>query len=214
MWGGKIRLKMPMLFSIGFLFQFLIAGLTGIMLAVAPFDWQLTDTYFVVAHFHYVLVGSIVFMIFAAIYYWFPKATGRMLSERLGRWHFWLFLIGFHMTFDPLHFAGLRGMSRRIYTYQPGRGLETLNLIASIGAILQGLGVLMLVINVIVSLKSGAVAGNDPWDAWTLERADDFATARVQLRDGARRPEPPAPVGLEASRGSRLEVRMNRNASK
>ncbi len=186
MWGGKIRFKMPMLFSIGFLFQFLIAGLTGILLAVAPFDWQLTETYFVVAHFHYVLVGAIVFMIFAAIYYWFPKATGRMLSERLGRWHFWLFLIGFHLTFDTMHFAGLKGMPRRIYTYQPGRGLETLNLIESIGGLFQALGVLMLVINVIVSLKSGAVAGNDPWDAWTLEWSTtspppeyNFATAPV-----------------------------------
>ncbi len=169
MWGGKIRFKMPMLFSIGFLFQFLIAGLTGILLSVAPFDWQLTETYFVVAHFHYVLVGAIVFMIFAAIYYWFPKATGRMLSERLGRWHFWLFLIGFHLTFDTMHFAGLRGMPRRIYTYQPGRGLETLNLIESIGGLVQALGILMFLINVVTSLKSGAVAGNDPWDAWTLE---------------------------------------------
>ena len=139
------------------------------MLGVAPFDWQLTDSYFVVAHFHYVLIGAIVFMIFAAIYYWFPKATGRMLSERLGKWHFWLFLIGFHLTFDPLHFAGLRGMSRRIYTYQPGRGLEGLNLIASVGAVFQAVAVLILVINVIYSLSAGDEAGPDPWDAWTLE---------------------------------------------
>src|SRR5580658_6637572 len=135
MWGGRIRLQVPMLFSIAFLFQFLVAGLTGIILAVAPFDWQLTDTYFVVAHFHYILVGAILFMIFAAIYYWFPKATGKMLDERLGQWHFWLFLIGFHLTFDTLHFAGLEGMPRRIYTYQPGRGFELPNLIASIGVI-------------------------------------------------------------------------------
>src|SRR5208282_2853145 len=113
-WGGKLRFKVPMLFSLGFLFQFLVAGLTGIMLAVAPFDWQLTDTYFVVAHFHYVLIGAIVFMIFAAIYYWFPKATGRMLSETLGKWHFWLFLIGFHLTFDTMHFAGLRARDAQL----------------------------------------------------------------------------------------------------
>ncbi len=169
MWGGKIRFRVPMLFSIAFLVQFLIAGLTGIMLGVAPFDWQLTDTYFVVAHFHYVLIGAIVFMIFAAIYYWFPKATGKMLSERLGKWHFWLFLIGFHMTFDTLHFAGMRGMPRRIYTYQPGRGLDTLNLIESIGVIFQAAGVLILIINVLRSIQSGAPAGDDPWDAWTLE---------------------------------------------
>ena len=168
-WGGKLRLRVPMLFSIGFLFQFLIAGLTGIMLAVAPFDWQLTDTYFVVAHFHYVLIGAIVFMDFAAIYYWFPKATGRMLSERLGKWHFWLFLIGFHLTFDTLHFAGMKGMPRRIYTYQPGRGLDTLNLVASIGAVFQAVAVLILLVNVVKSLRSGKPAGDDPWDAWTLE---------------------------------------------
>jgi len=168
-WGGKVRLKVPMLFCIAFLFQFLIAGLTGIMLGVAPFDWQLTDTYFVVAHFHYVLVGAIIFMIFAAIYYWFPKATGRMLSERLGKWHFWLFLIGFHLTFDTLHFVGMKGMPRRIYTYQPGRGIDTLNLVASIGAVLQAVAVLILIINVVKSLRSGESAGDDPWDAWTLE---------------------------------------------
>jgi cytochrome c oxidase subunit I len=168
-WGGKIRFKVPMLFCLAFLFQFLIAGLTGIMLGVAPWDWQLTDTYFVVAHFHYVLVGAIVFMIFAAIYFWFPKATGRMLNERLGQWHFWLFLIGFHLTFDTLHFAGIHGMARRIYTYQPGRGLEWMNLIASIGAVFQALGVLALLVNVVHSLIDGPVAGPDPWDAWTLE---------------------------------------------
>ncbi len=168
-WGGKIRFKVPMLFCLGFLFQFLIAGLTGIILSVAPFDWQLTDTYFVVAHFHYVLIGGILFTIFAAIYYWFPKATGRMLSETLGMWHFWLFLIGFHVTFDTLHFAGLMGMPRRIYTYQAGRGLEMLNLIASVGVIFQGAGVLCFVANVLRALRSGAPAGDDPWDAWTLE---------------------------------------------
>ena len=168
-WGGKIRFKVPMLFCLGFLFQFLIAGLTGIHLSVAPFDWQLSDTYFVVAHFHYVLIGGLLFTIFGAIYYWFPKATGRMLSETLGKWHFWLFLIGFHLTFDTLHFAGLFGMPRRIYTYQPGRGLATLNLIASCGVIFQAAGVLCLVINVVRSLRSGELAGDDPWDAWTLE---------------------------------------------
>src|SRR5271155_4726897 len=139
MWGGRIRPRVPMLFSIAFLFQFLVAGLTGIILAVAPFDWQLTETYFVVAHFHYVLIGGILFMIFSAIYYWFPKATGKMLGERLGRWHFWLFLIGFHLTFYTLHFAGFAGMPRRIYTYQPGRGLEGYNLLASIGVLFQAL---------------------------------------------------------------------------
>ena len=169
MWGGKIRLKTPMLFCIGFLLQFLIAGLTGIMLAVAPFDWQLTDTYFVVAHFHYVLFGGLLFTLFGAIYYWFPKATGRMLDETLGKWHFWLIVIGFHLTFDPQHFAGLFGMPRRIYTYAPGRGWEIWNFISSIGVAVQVVAILIFVWNVLVSLRSGQVAGKDPWDAWTLE---------------------------------------------
>jgi cytochrome c oxidase subunit 1 len=169
MWGGKIRFATPMLFCLGFLFQFLIAGLTGIMLAVTPFDWQLSDSYFVVAHFHFVLVGSLLFTIFAAIYYWFPKATGRMLSERLGKWHFWLFIIGFHVTFDTMHIPGILGMPRRIYTYQAGRGWETLNLICSLGVILQAAGVLIFVWNILRSVIKGKRAGNDPWDAWTLE---------------------------------------------
>ena len=126
MWGGRIQFKTPMLFSIGFLFQFLIAGLTGIMLASAPFDWQLSLSYFVVAHFHYVIVGGILFALFAAFYYWYPKITGRMLNETLGKLHFWLFLIGFHVTFDVMHFPGLLGMPRRIYTYEPRPGWETL----------------------------------------------------------------------------------------
>ena len=109
LWGGKIRFRVPMLLCLGFLFQFLIAGLTGIMLAAVPFDWQVSDSYFVVAHFHYVLVGALVFTIFGAMYYWFPKATGKMLSETLGKWHFWLFVIGFHITFDTMHIPGLLG---------------------------------------------------------------------------------------------------------
>ncbi len=158
-----------MLFCIAFLFQFLIAGLTGIMLAAAPFDWQLALSYFVVAHFHYVIVGGILFAIFAAFYYWYPKATGRLLSERLGQLHFWLFVIGFHVTFDVMHVPGLLGMPRRIYTYEPGRGWDTLNLIVSIGAFIQGIAVLVFVANLILSYWRGARAGKDPWDAWTLE---------------------------------------------
>ena len=169
MWGGRIAFSTPMLFSVAFIFQFLVAGLTGIMLAVVPFTWQMTDTYFVVAHFHYTLIGGFVFLMFAGIYYWFPKVTGRMLDERLGRWHFWLFLIGFNMTMGILHFAGLLGMPRRIYTYQTGHGWDTINLIASLGVVPQILGVLMFVINIIVSVRRGARAGDDPWDAWTVE---------------------------------------------
>ncbi len=144
MWGGKLRFDTPMLFSVGFLFQFLIAGLTGIMLAAAPFDWQLNDSYFVIAHFHFVLVGALVFMIFAAVYYWYPKATGRLMSERMGKWHFWLFLIGFHITFDTMHIPGILGMPRRIYTYEAGRGWGIWNLICTIGVVFQVIGTLIL----------------------------------------------------------------------
>jgi cytochrome c oxidase subunit 1 len=171
MYGGKIRFRTPMLFSCAFLFQFLMAGLTGVMMSVAPFDWQLTDSYFVVAHFHFVLVGSLLFTIFAAIYYWFPKVTGRMLSERLGRWHFWLFVIGFNVTFLTMHGQGLLGMPRRVYTYSGDRGWEIWNLVTSLGVPLQALAVLIFVINVVASLRRGQIAGDDPWDAWTLEWA-------------------------------------------
>jgi cytochrome c oxidase subunit 1 len=169
MWGGKIRFRTPMLFCVAFLFQFLCAGLTGIMLAVAPFDWQLSDSYFVVAHFHYVLIGGLLFTIFGAIYYWFPKVTGRLMSERLGRWHFWLFALGFNLTFAPLHIAGILGMPRRIYTYDAGRGWEIWNLVATIGVAFQALGILFFVANLLWSSRRGARAGDDPWDAWTLE---------------------------------------------
>jgi len=169
MWGGKIRLTIPMLFCVGFLFQFLIAGLTGIMLAASPFDWQLNNSYFVVAHFHYVLIGGLVFTIFAALYYWYPKVTGRMWNETMGKWHFWLFLIGFHLTFDFMHIPGVLGMPRRIYTYEPGRGWEIWNLIVSLGVIVQIIGILFWVVNFVWSYFKGKPAGNDPWDAWTLE---------------------------------------------
>ncbi|HEY7211991.1 MAG TPA: cytochrome c oxidase subunit I [Bryobacteraceae bacterium] len=171
MYGGKLRLDTPLLFCLGFLLQFLVAGLTGIMLAVAPFDWQLHDSYFVVAHFHFTLIGGLIFGLFAGMYYWFPKATGRLLSDKLGKWHFWLLCIGFNMTFIPLHFAGLLGMPRRIYTYMPGRGWESWNLVASIGVIFQIAGILCFVWNVLRSAKRGEVAGDDPWDGWTLEWA-------------------------------------------
>ncbi len=171
MWGGKIRYATPMMFCLGFLFQFLIAGLTGIILSAAPVDWQLSHSYFVVAHFHYVIVGGILFALFGAFYYWYPKMTGRMLDETLGKWHFWLFLIGFHLTFDFMHIPGFLGMPRRIYTYEPGRGWEIWNLIVTIGVIFQAAGVLCFVANLIGSYFRGAPAGSDPWDAWTLEWA-------------------------------------------
>jgi cytochrome c oxidase subunit 1 len=171
MWGGKIHFTVPMLFCTAFLFQFTLAGLTGIMLSVAPFDWQLHNSYFVVAHFHYVIVGGILFALFAAFYYWFPKITGRMMSEELGKWHFWLFVLGFQMTFDFMHIVGLLGMPREIYTYEPGHHWATWNLIVTIGAFIQTIAVLIFVYNLVRSHFYGELAGNDPWDAWTLEWA-------------------------------------------
>jgi cytochrome c oxidase subunit I len=169
MWGGKIEFKTPMLFCVAFLFQFLVAGLTGIMLGAAPFDWQLSNSYFVVAHFHYVIVGGILFTIFGAFYYWFPKMSGKMCNETLGKLHFWLFFIGFHLTFDFMHIPGLLGMPRRIYTYEPVRGWDVWNLIVTIGVFFQALGTVIFVTNLLWSYFKGKAAGSDPWDAWTLE---------------------------------------------
>jgi cytochrome c oxidase subunit 1 len=169
MWGGKIELTTPMLFCVAFLFQFLVAGLTGIMLSAAPLDWQLGNSYFVVAHFHYVIVGGILFATFGAFYYWFPKVSGRMCSEPLGRLHFWLFVIGFHLTFDFMHIPGLLGMPRRIYTYEADRGWGIWNLVVTIGVVFQAAGILVFLANLIRSYRVGAIAGSDPWDAWTLE---------------------------------------------
>ena len=169
MWGGKISFKPPMLFCVAFLFQFLIAGLTGIMLGSAPIDWQLGSSYFVVAHFHYVIVGSILFAIFAGIYYWFPKVTGKMYSEPLAKVHFWLFVIGFHLTFDFMHVPGLLGMPRRIYTYEPGRGWDALNFVVTVGVFFQAAGILAFAVNLVQSYFRGSPTGSDPWDAWTLE---------------------------------------------
>ena len=169
MWGGKLRFDAPMMFCIAFLFQFLVAGLTGITLAVAPFDWQLGNSYYVVAHFHYVIVGGILVTIFGAFYYWFPKATGKRYSEKLASLHFWLFFVGFHLTFDFMHIPGLLGMPRRIYTYEPGRGWDTWNLLVTVGVVFQAAGILIFACNLIWSYLRGKTAGNDPWDAWTLE---------------------------------------------
>jgi cytochrome c oxidase subunit 1 len=169
MWGGKISFRTPMLFCTAFLFQFLVAGLTGVVLSSAPLNWQLAGSYFVVAHFHYVIVGSILFTAFGAFYYWFPKVSGRLYSEPLGKLHFWLFFIGFHLTFDFMHIPGLLGMPRRIYTYEPGRGWDVWNLIVSIGVLFQAAGVLVFVANLVWSFLRGPPAGSDPWDAWTLE---------------------------------------------
>ncbi len=169
MFGGKIRFRPPMMFCIAFLFQFVIAGLTGIMLAAAPFTWQLSDSYFVVAHFHYVLIGGLVFTIFGAIYYWFPKMSGRMVDERLAKAHFWLFVVGFQISFNTMHVQGLLGMPRRVYTYPADRGWEIWNQITTLGIAFQIIGLLFFVAAILLALRKGEPAGPDPWDAWTLE---------------------------------------------
>jgi cytochrome c oxidase subunit 1 len=169
MWGGQLQFKTPMLFCTAFIFQFLIAGLTGVMLSAAPFNWQLSNSYFVVAHFHYVIVGAILFTIFGAFYYWFPKMTGRLYNEKLGKLQFWLFVVGFHLTFDFMHVPGILGMPRRIYTYEPGRGWDIWNLIVTVGVFFQTISILVFICNFVYSMFKGQSAGNDPWDAWTLE---------------------------------------------
>jgi cytochrome c oxidase subunit 1 len=170
-WKGALRLNTSMLFSLGFIVMFTIGGLSGVMHSIVPSDTQQTDTYFVVAHFHYVLFGGLIFAIFAGMFYWMPKIFGRMLNERLGKITFWLMLIGFNVTFFPMHLLGLYGMPRRTYRYDSGLGWQGINQIVSVGAFLIALATLLFLTNVIVSLvlKRGEVAGNDPWDGRTLE---------------------------------------------
>jgi cytochrome c oxidase subunit 1 len=169
LWRGTIEYRVPLLYCVGGIATFLMGGITGIFLAVFPVDWQLTDTYFVVAHFHYTAFGGAAFAGVGALYYWFPKLSGRMLSESLGKVSFWLFLVGFHVTFLIQHSAGLSGMPRRVYEYADVDHLHLYNLISTIGSFILALGVLLTVINVVRSLKSGAIAGPDPWKANTLE---------------------------------------------
>ncbi len=169
LWRGTIEFKTPLLFCVGFLALFLIGGISGVFLAVFPVDWQLEDTYFVVAHIHFVLVGGSVFTIFAALYYWFPKMTGRMMDEGLGRLSFGLMVIGFLLTFLIQHVIGLDGMPRRVYEYDNVGNLALYNMISTIGSFILAAGVLVTVVNVLRSLKHGVVAGPDPWRANTLE---------------------------------------------
>jgi cytochrome c oxidase subunit I+III len=170
-WSGRPVITTAFLYFASMIVLFVIGGVSGFMTASVPVDWQLTDTYFIVAHIHYVLIGINVFPVAGAIYYWFPKFTGRLLDERLGRWNFWTMFIGFNLGFFPMHLVGLMGMPRRIYTYPAELGWTDLNLITTIGSFMFGLGVLLLVINVCISLRRGAVAGNNPWGAPTLEWA-------------------------------------------
>src|SRR3989454_280961 len=171
LWKGKIRLEPPMLFALGFVAMFLIGGIDGGGVASPPLYFALTGTYWVVAHLHYVLFGGTVFGIMAAMYYWFPKITGRMLSKRLGQWHFWLQTIGFNLTFFPMHILGLRGMPRRIADYAPNRGWSFLNLLSTAGAFLIGVAMLVFLVNVITTLRKPKTAPADPWGGNTLEWA-------------------------------------------
>jgi cytochrome c oxidase subunit I+III len=169
--GEKVRFATPFLFVIGFFFIFIIGGLTGVMLGATSIDSQVHDTYFVVAHLHYVLIGGAVFPLFGGFYFWFPKLTGRLLSETAGRWNFWLFFIGFNVAFFPMHILGLHGMPRRVYTYPAASGWENLNLISTAGALMIAASMLVFLGNLVRSLRRGAVAPADPWGAASLEWA-------------------------------------------
>ncbi|MGB7260343.1 MAG: cbb3-type cytochrome c oxidase subunit I, partial [Pseudolabrys sp.] len=170
-WTGRPLYTTAFLFFAGFVLLFVIGGVSGFMTAAVPVDWQLTHTYFVVAHLHYTIVGINVFAVIGGIYYWFPKVTGRLMSERLGRWSFWVMFVGFNVGFFSMHIAGLLGMPRRIYTYPGGLGWGTINMVISLGAYLFALGVLLFLINVVMSYKRGVLAGPNPWDAPSLEWA-------------------------------------------
>ena len=206
MWGGQIRFETPMLFALGFVSMFIIGGLSGFMHASPPIDLQQQDSYFIVAHIHYVLFGGAIFGIFAGLYYWMPKMSGRMMSEPMGQWHFWITIIAFNVTFFPMHFLGVDGMPRRVYTYTAMEGWNLWNMVATVGSFTLGLAQLIFVYNFFWHLRNGRAAGDDPWDAATLEWSipspppeHDFdrvpaVTSQRPLFDmkyaGAPRPEP------------------------
>ena len=171
MWGGSLRFTTSMLFATAFLMEFVIGGLSGITFAAAPIDWQVTDTYYLVAHFHYVLFGGTAFAVFAATYYWFPKMSGRLLDERWGKAHFWLTVVGFNLTFFVQHFLGIMGMPRRVFTYPDLPGWGALNMASTVGALIMGISVVVFLINLGIGLHRGAIAGDNPWNGWTLEWA-------------------------------------------
>jgi cytochrome c oxidase subunit 1/cytochrome c oxidase subunit I+III len=170
-WTGRPVITTAFLFFASFIVLFTIGGVSGYMTGSLPVDWQLTDTYFIVAHLHYVLIGINVFPVVGAVYFWFPKITGRLMDERLGHWNFWAMFLGFNLGFFPMHISGLLGMPRRVYTYADGMGWDWLNLITTLGSFVFAVGVLIFIVNVIVSLRRGRVAGDNPWDAPTLEWA-------------------------------------------
>jgi cytochrome c oxidase subunit 1 len=169
MWRGQLRFSTPMLWCLGFMGNFLLGGVTGVMIASPPFDYHAQDTYFIVAHMHYVLGGGSLFAIFAGLYYWFPKMTGRLLSERLGKAVFWLTLVGFNLTFWPMHVLGLRGMQRRIADYSSGLGWNTPNMVATVGSYLMAVAVVVFIVDVVRAFRRKEPAGDDPWGGYTLE---------------------------------------------
>ena len=169
--GRPLRFKTPLMFILGFFFIFVLGGMTGVMIAIVPFDWQVHDTFFIVAHFHYVLVGGVVFPILAALHYWFPKVTGRLLSEVAGHWSFWLTFIGFNVAFFPMHIMGFLGMPRRVYTYEPELQLDGYNIVSTIGAFLLTAGFLLMLGNLLWCRWRGEKAGDDPWGGESLEWA-------------------------------------------
>jgi heme/copper-type cytochrome/quinol oxidase subunit 1 len=220
MWHGRVALRTPMLFAIGFIVQFVIGGISGVMTAVVPFDWQATDNHFVVAHLHYVLAGGTLFAVFSALYYWFPKMTGRLLDERVGRASFWVMFVGFNVAFFPMHIAGLLGMPRRVYTFAPGLGLDWPNMLSTIGTMVFALGSLVTLYNVVWSALGGRVAAANPWGGATLEWATtsppapyDFArmpvvSSRDPLWDGGVEAGPAWDDGRLTPRTSPLDAEL------
>jgi len=212
LWGGNIRAGVPMLFIFGFFVVFIIGGLTGVMVASVPFDMQVHDTYFVVAHLHYVLIGGAVLPFFAALYFWYPKVVGRHMSEAIGKWSFWLIMIGLNLTFMPMHLLGLQGMPRRVYTYLYEMGWGDLNFFISVSALIMGLGFMLTFYNALISRKRGQPAGSNPWGAPTLEWLADsppdtfnhrhlpVVNSLNPLRDYDKQAPYPCVAGLRADR--------------
>jgi cytochrome c oxidase subunit 1 len=198
MWTGRLNVKVPMLYALSFFFILVLGGLTGLMLGSVPLDYQVTDTYFVVAHLHYVLMGGAVFPLFGAFYYWYPKFSGRMMDEAMGRWSFWMMFVGFNVAFFPMHILGLHGMPRRVWTYQSGMGWDALNLTATVGAYTLAIGILLTLVNAVRSAKVGVAAPPNPWGAGTLEWATSsppptcnfYAVPVVYGRDPVWQPAP------------------------